>query len=119
MCPSITPFKFTNHSKVELIQRLTVAVERKKNRVRAHRMSTSGQITYSAPDGCHDDCVIALPLANKYRQEYAQTVTRPEFLRCQEEVHEQPFPLATLCGIAGEFITIQGELQNPGAATGH
>lgn len=86
VCPSITPFKFTNHSKTELIQRLIVAVEQKKvfwpsawdtltNEMKRYeyRISANGLITYHAPDGYHDDCVIALALANKYRQEYVHT----------------------------------------------
>ncbi len=85
VCPSITPFKFTNHSKVELIQRLIVAVEQGRvhwpnawevltNEMKRYeyRISANGSITYTAPEGYHDDCVIALALANKFRQEYAQ-----------------------------------------------
>ena len=29
-----------------------------------YRLSPSGQLSYNAPDGYHDDCVIALGLAN-------------------------------------------------------
>ncbi|MBP7427868.1 MAG: terminase family protein [Candidatus Hydrogenedentes bacterium] len=75
--PNITPFRFTAHSKVELIQRLVVAVEQRRmawprawevltNEMKRfeYRLSPSGQLSYNAPDGYHDDCVIALGLAN-------------------------------------------------------
>lgn len=85
---------FTAHSKVELIQRLVVAVEQGRvswpapsaaegpraweiltNEMKRfeYRLSPSGQISYAAPEGYHDDCVVALALANKYRHEYAPT----------------------------------------------
>ena len=38
-----------------------------------YRITSGSQITYNTPDGYHDDCVIALALANMYRQEYAPT----------------------------------------------
>ena len=90
---NIVPFKFTSHSKVELIQRLIVAVEQQKVSWPAgwdvltdelkrfeYAISPSGTITYSAPSGYHDDCVIALALANRYRQEYAYTGAMLPFL---------------------------------------
>ena len=83
--PNITPFRFTAHSKVELIQRLVVVVEQRRvtwprawevltNEMKRfeYRLSPSGQLSYSAPEGYHDDCVISLALANGYRQEYGQ-----------------------------------------------
>lgn len=86
MYPNITPFRFTAHSKVELIQRLVVAVEQRRvswpqaldvltNEMKRfeYRLSPSGQISYSAPEGYHDDCVVALALANSRRQEYVRT----------------------------------------------
>ena len=97
--PNITPFKFTAHSKVELIQRLVVTVEQRRvtwprawevliNEMKRYeyRLSPSGQISYSAPEGYHDDYVVALALANRYRQEYGQsgdmiTLPRPAFAR--------------------------------------
>lgn len=78
--PRIEPVKFTNHTKAELVQRLIVAIEQKQaswpaawetltNELRRfeYSISQSGAITYSAPSGFHDDCVIALALANKAR----------------------------------------------------
>ncbi len=95
----IEGFKFTAHSKTELVQRLIVAVEQRKvswpeirrgfeqkaaeiakecsdwgvltNEMRRYeyQISPSGGITYSAPAGYHDDCVMALALANHRRWE--------------------------------------------------
>ena len=74
--PRIEPVKFTNQKKVELIQRLIVAVEQRTlswptawevltNELKRYEyaISPNGTITYSAPSGYHDDCVIALALA--------------------------------------------------------
>jgi hypothetical protein len=92
----IEAFKFTPHSKVELVQRLIVAVEQRKvswpagvnyetrerreksgdwdvltNEMRRYeyQIGESGRITYGAPAGYHDDCVMALALANHRRWE--------------------------------------------------
>ena len=93
--PNIEGFKLTTGSKTELIQRLIVAVEQQrvswpgerreieqKNAKAAkwgiltdemkrfeYAITPSGHITYSAPGGYHDDCVIALALANHGRWE--------------------------------------------------
>jgi len=92
--PNIEPFKFTGHSKVELIQRLIVAVEQGNvgwpapsnvegpaewevlsNEMKRfeYAISPSGAITYGAPAGFHDDCVIALALANRGRWMYSSS----------------------------------------------
>lgn len=78
----IEAFKFTSLSKTELVQRLIVAVEQRKvawsagwevltaeMRRYEYQISPSGGITYSAPGGYHDDCVMALALANHRRWE--------------------------------------------------
>jgi hypothetical protein len=94
----IEAFKFTSPSKIELVQRLIVAVEQRKvswpcvaptamtpgamqggrsdwdiltaeMRRYEYQISPSGGITYSAPAGYHDDCVMALALANHRRWE--------------------------------------------------
>lgn len=78
--PNIEPFKFTNASKTQLIQRLIVAIEQKQiSWPRAwttltdelkryeYAIGANGTITYNAPGGYHDDCVIALALANSAR----------------------------------------------------
>ena len=79
---NIEPFKFSSVSKAELVQRLIVAVEQQKVtwpeewQVLTHEMqryeyeiSPRGHISYSAPSGFHDDCVMALALANHRRWE--------------------------------------------------
>jgi hypothetical protein len=79
---NIEPFKFSSVSKAELVQRLIVAVEQQKVtwpeewQVLTHEMqryeyeiSPRGHISYSAPAGFHDDCVMALALANHRRWE--------------------------------------------------
>ena len=79
---NIEPFKFTAQSKVELVQRLIVAIEQQKVswpeewQVLTHEIqryeyeiSPRGHISYSAPSGFHDDCVMALALANHRRWE--------------------------------------------------
>lgn len=88
----IEPFKFTPASKVDLVQRLIVAVEQQRVSwpgTRAcgtvpgapadwdvltsemkryeYNIGPSGAIAYGAPGGYHDDCVMALALANQRR----------------------------------------------------
>ena len=91
----IEAFKFTSLSKTELVQRLIVAVEQRRiswpgtrasgtvpgtassdwdvltaeMRRYEYQIGPSGGITYSAPGGYHDDCVMALALANHRRWE--------------------------------------------------
>ncbi len=78
--PRIEAVKFTNQTKTELIQRLIVAMEQRQvswpavwdiltNELKRfeYAVSNNGTITYNAPSGFHDDCVIALALANKAR----------------------------------------------------
>jgi len=91
MWPDIEGFKLTAGSKVELIQRLIVALEQRRiswpgggsgqesgirgqwealtNELRRYEyaIGPSGHISYSAPSGYHDDCVMALALANHGR----------------------------------------------------
>jgi hypothetical protein len=86
-------FKLSASSKVSLIQRLIVAVEQGKvcwpgpalrqaqdntscwevltNEMKRYEYSISatGYLSYNAPAGYHDDCVIALALANHRRWE--------------------------------------------------
>jgi len=93
-------FKLTQGSKTELIQRLIVAVEQRKvswpgeskqketkgtkligsadwnvltSEMKRYEyvISGAGRISYNAPAGYHDDCVIALALANHRRWETA------------------------------------------------
>jgi len=78
---NIYPFKFTNSSKNELINKLIVACEyghiklpnittmRQEFEVFEFQLTRTGAITYSAPDGRHDDIVISVGLANWYIEE--------------------------------------------------
>ena len=78
----IEAFKFTSLSKTELVQRLIVAIEQRRiawpssweiltaeMRRYEYQIGPSGGITYNAPAGYHDDCVMALALANHRRWE--------------------------------------------------
>ena len=80
--PDIEPFKLTASSKTELIQRLIVAIEQRQVSWSAawdvltaemkryeYAIGPSGGISYNAPSGYHDDCVISLALANHRRWE--------------------------------------------------
>lgn len=69
-------YKFTNASKKQLIECLMISVEQEKIKLLDERVQTneikifgyeltpSGVMKYCAPEGKHDDCVIALALAN-------------------------------------------------------
>jgi len=77
-------FGFTNDSKRKLIESLMLAFEKRSFRLLPESIQTnelkmfefsrtpSGLISYSAPEGLHDDCVIALALAN-----WARTAIEP------------------------------------------
>lgn len=68
-------FKFTNDSKNQLINNLAIAIEQRRitfpneailvDELHSYEygITDSGRITYSAPDGKHDDAVISLALA--------------------------------------------------------
>lgn len=72
---SVEPFVFTGPSKRDLIEALIVAIEQRSitfpriealiNELEVFEYETkpSGGLSYSAPDGMHDDAVIALALA--------------------------------------------------------
>ncbi len=92
--PRIEPVKFTNQTKTELIQRLIVATEQRQvswpaawdvltNEMKRYEyaVTTNGAITYSAPNGFHDDCVIAFALANKARYAFSPNLTVAVFPR--------------------------------------
>lgn len=71
----VYPFRTTNASKAAIIDGLALALEREEVRLLPHEVLLnemlsyqaerlpSGLMRYSAPDGAHDDCVIALALA--------------------------------------------------------
>jgi len=75
----VNGYKFTNESKKQLIQNLMISFEQGKIKIFGvdinpvlvneleifeYEMTSSGLIRYNAPEGSHDDCVIALALAN-------------------------------------------------------
>ena len=74
--PQVEGFKITGNSKRELVQGLMVAVEQRRVSWPAswdvmtaemkryeYEIGPTGQVSYSAPAGYHDDCVMALALA--------------------------------------------------------
>lgn len=76
------PFIFTNQSKADIVQRLMLAFEygkikmpniltiRQEFEIFEYQITRTGKITYSAPDGKHDDIVAAIAMANYYVEEY-------------------------------------------------
>lgn len=69
-------YKFNNTSKNQLIDHLSIAIEQRRITIPKdlevlidelqrfeYQLTTSGNITYQAPEGRHDDCVISLALA--------------------------------------------------------
>jgi len=77
---NIEGYKFTNESKRKLIEALMLAFEMKEIQIIndpvtinellifEYKISKSGTLSYNAPEGSHDDCVIGLALANWCRQ---------------------------------------------------
>jgi len=72
--PNIEGFKFTNASKQQLMEGLALAIQRREVGFPEgvivdelgnfeYVLSKTQRVTYSAPDGLHDDCVVALALA--------------------------------------------------------
>lgn len=78
-------FTFTNESKNELINKLILAIEHGKIKIPSistilkelrgysFEVTKTGKITFNAPAGSHDDCVIALALSNYFREEHGLT----------------------------------------------
>jgi phage FluMu gp28-like protein len=75
---NLEPVKLTNQSKSQIIQDLIVSIEQQKisippdweilkNELKRYEYeyTSGGTLKYNAPAGYHDDCVIALALANK------------------------------------------------------
>jgi hypothetical protein len=74
---NITPFRFTQQSKTQIIQNLSIAIENKeifypRNEVLlkeldaySYEVSPMGNIRYNAPSGMHDDTVVTLALLNE------------------------------------------------------
>ena len=81
---------FTQTTKTDLIQRLIVAIEQKRvtwpmgwtvltDELRRYEYAYTDarRLSYNAPAGYHDDCVIALALANALRRDYAPPALMP------------------------------------------
>jgi phage FluMu gp28-like protein len=78
---NVRPFKFTNPSKENLIRGLIIALENKEItypkidvlitelEMFEYSLGSTGVMRYNAPEGEHDDCVIALALAIKAVEE--------------------------------------------------
>lgn len=72
---NVDDFKFSNKSKKELIEKLSIMIEQRAIRIPknnilidelssfGYKLTDSGNIIYSAPEGLHDDCVYSLGLA--------------------------------------------------------
>lgn len=71
----VEPYKFTNESKKELVEKLSIFIDQRRIRILnmpdtlfefdnfSYEMSSTGKITYGARDGFHDDIVMAHALA--------------------------------------------------------
>ena len=71
----VIPFGFTNKSKRALIEGLSISLEQRELElpdepvllneldIYEYEVTRHGNTTYNAPEGCHDDTVIALGLA--------------------------------------------------------
>jgi hypothetical protein len=71
----IDDFKFSNKSKKELVEKLSIFIEQRGVKIPnnpilieelesfGYRLTESGNVIYSAPEGQHDDCVYSLGLA--------------------------------------------------------
>lgn len=74
-------FVFTNQSKNELVNKLIIATEyggvkmpnittcRHEFEIFEFSVTRTGKMSYNAPDGSHDDCVMSIALANWYIEE--------------------------------------------------
>ena len=100
---AVNPFKITNQSKKELIEKLSIWIEQGKMRfIRmaetlyefdnfSYDISANGNIMYNAREGFHDDVVIAHALAvwdlHELRPERQQVMTpiRSEYLKAVKE----------------------------------
>jgi hypothetical protein len=90
---SCEPFKFTNESKRQLIEQLAISIEQRLITFPAveeliaeldsfeYELTERGKIIYGAPEGKHDDCVIALALANWGLRQY---VNQAQILQSRE-----------------------------------
>lgn len=75
------PFTFTNQTKNEIINRLIVSCDygrisipnietiRQEFELFTYTVTRTGKLSYSAPDGKHDDCVMSIAMAEWYANE--------------------------------------------------
>lgn len=95
----VEPFKITNESKKEMIEKLAIWIEQRKLSMLdieetfhefteySYEISKSGRIIYNAPEGSHDDIVISHALAVwqlydiKHEQSKPKSKIREEFER--------------------------------------
>lgn len=75
---NVHPFKFTNESKNEIVNKLAIACEfaeihlpnlvtmRNEFEIFTYQLSRVGRLLYSAPSGKHDDTVMMVAMANWY-----------------------------------------------------
>jgi hypothetical protein len=78
---SVHPFTLTNQSKNEIINKLIVSCDygnismpnivtmRNEFEMFSYELTRTGKLSYNAPDGKHDDCVISVALSNWYAGE--------------------------------------------------
>ena len=89
---SVDGYLFTNKSKQQLVQALQVSIEREEItypdipellhelELYQYEMTRSSNVRYSAPEGFHDDCVMALALSNWAMTHPMMTGPRLRFL---------------------------------------
>lgn len=82
----VEPYQFTNESKKRLVENLMLAVEKQEIRIFqnevlqnemmnfTYEITNTGRVRYTAPEGLHDDCVIALSLAVMSWQAYTRRI---------------------------------------------
>ena len=92
----VEPFKFTNESKKQLVEKLSVFIEQKKLKMLANEdtirefnnftydISSSGKIRYEAPTGQHDDIVMSHALAVWQLRETYKVEQQPATTLLQE-----------------------------------
>ena len=96
----VDDFTFSNKSKKELIEKLSIFIEQKLIRIPDNeilvdelqafgmKLTDSGNVIYSAPEGYHDDCVYSLALAVWGLTQNPKD-SRTELERQLEEGHRQ------------------------------
>jgi phage FluMu gp28-like protein len=84
---SAHPFIFTNESKGDLITKLALAIEYANIKIPnietivnelssfTYTLTKTQKISFAAPSGMHDDCVMSIAMANLYRTENQMSAT--------------------------------------------